>query len=67
LKEVLTTTDARLLHKAEATIDLLGKRLTTVEIAQAPESAHKISASLALLVEFCTHARPIDILDVTPE
>jgi chromate reductase, NAD(P)H dehydrogenase (quinone) len=67
LKEVLTTMDARLLHKAEATIDLLGKRLTAVEIAQAPESAHKISASLALLVEFCIHARPIDILDVTPD
>src|SRR5579859_7594678 len=42
LKEVLTTMDARLLHDAEVTIDLLGKGLTAAEIAQTPDSAHKL-------------------------
>ena len=56
LKEVLTTMDARLLHDAEVTIDLLGKGLTAAELAQAPDSAHKLSASLSLLVEFVSMA-----------
>jgi len=53
LKEVLATMDARLLDDAEVTIELLGKGLTAAEIAQGPDSARKLLASLTLLIEFC--------------
>ena len=56
--------DARLLHEAEVTIELLGKGLTAAEIAQAPDSAHKLLASLTLLVEFCMHGGTVDISGV---
>jgi chromate reductase len=67
LKEVLTTMDARLINDAEVTIDLLRKGMSVVDIAQAPDSAHKISASLALIAELCVDRRTIDIRGVTFE
>jgi chromate reductase, NAD(P)H dehydrogenase (quinone) len=67
LKEILTTMDARLLHDAEVTIDILGKDLSATEIAQAPDSAPKLLASLTLLLEFCTHGRTAGIRGVPSE
>jgi chromate reductase len=67
LKEVLTAMDARLLHDAEVTINLLGKCLTAGEIAQSPEFALKLSASLELLVECCIQDKTLGIRGVVPQ
>jgi len=53
LKEVLTTMDARLVHEAEVTVPLLGKEMTAEAIAQTPEFAERLSASLEKLAESC--------------
>lgn len=56
LKEILTTMDARLLHRAEVTIDLIGKSLTPTEIAQDPDIASALRTSLETVIECCAHA-----------
>ena len=56
LKEILTTMDARLLHCAEVTIDLIGKSLTLTEITQEAAFASALRASLETAVEYCVHA-----------
>ena len=56
LKEILTTMDARLLDRAEVTIDLIGKSLTPAEIAQEPAFASALRASLEIVGECCAQA-----------
>ncbi len=52
LKETLKTMDARLLDRAEVTVDILGKKLTPRQIAEAPEYAAPLAASLRAIVDF---------------
>lgn len=55
LKEILATMDARLLDRAEVTVDLIGKSLTSTEIAQDPAFASALRASLEA-IERCADA-----------
>ncbi len=56
LKETLKTMDARLLDHAEVTVDLIGKKLTPGQIAEAPEYAAPLAASLRAIVDFLAAA-----------
>jgi chromate reductase, NAD(P)H dehydrogenase (quinone) len=67
LKEILKTMDATLLHRAEVTINLLGKNLTPTEIAQDPTFASSLMTSLETIVESCIHAKTGYNGDVTSE
>jgi chromate reductase, NAD(P)H dehydrogenase (quinone) len=51
LKEILTTMNARLLHEAEVTINILGKSTSPAEIAETPEFASALRTSLRTIVE----------------
>jgi len=57
LKEVLKTMDARLLHDAEVTVDLMGKKLTPRQIAETPGYAVALSLSLRVVAEFVAATR----------
>jgi len=46
LKEVLSTMDARLMTEADLTVDLQGKKLTAVEIAEQPQFGSLLTAFL---------------------
>ena len=59
LKEILTTMDARLLHEAEVTVDILGKNLDPREIVKEPKYAEAITASLRTIIDFCGRAKPM--------
>jgi chromate reductase len=54
LREILKTMDAKLLDDAEVTVNIVGKDLTPRQVAEAPESAAALNASLLAIVEFVT-------------
>lgn len=56
LREILTTMDARVLDRAEVTIELIGKSLTPAEIAREPGFASSLRASLETVVACCAPA-----------
>jgi chromate reductase, NAD(P)H dehydrogenase (quinone) len=53
LKEILSTMDARLLQDADVTVNILGKDLTPPQIAETPEFASALKASLHAVVNLC--------------
>jgi NAD(P)H-dependent FMN reductase len=55
LKEILKTMDAKLLDRAEVTIDLLGRDVTPADIARDPIIAPNLTAFLEAVLECCTN------------
>ena len=55
LKEILKTMNARLLHSAEVTTELLGKNLTPTEISQDPTLYPSLVSSLEIIIDSCLH------------
>lgn len=53
LKEILTTMDARLIHDAEVTVDLLGSGASSAEIVEVPGVASALSSSLIAILQHC--------------
>ena len=53
LKEILSTMDARLLQDADVTVNILGKDLTPQQIAETPEFASALKASLNAVAHLC--------------